>query len=61
MDKRTVYTDSSSPDVELWVTSSGLSVRNGKQGKPRILTVSVVDTEEDIAAAFFSGLSYARA
>lgn len=58
MEARTVYTHPDAPGVELWATPEGLSIRNGKQGKPRVLEVHVLDTEEHIAEAFFTGYLY---
>lgn len=60
MDIRTVYTDENHPGVELWDVPSGLSIRNGKPGKPLTLECPANNYEisEMIASAFFKGLSY---
>jgi L-aminopeptidase/D-esterase-like protein len=70
LEARTVYTHPDAKGVELWATPEGLSVRNGKRGKPLIVDTVVLELEEGmnvsdphaieehIAEAFFAGLTY---
>lgn len=55
MEVRVVYTDPRCPSVELWETKEGVSIRNGKQGKPK----EIVGEPDQVASAFFDGFAYA--
>jgi len=69
LSKRYVYTHEGT-NVELWATPEGLSVRNGKRWKPVVVQVPAIEfppgfkvdnpdaMEQNIAEAFFAGLTY---
>jgi hypothetical protein len=56
METRIVYVDPAC-DVEIW-QNGALTVRNGRQGRPVLLTCSTKGMEPEVAEAFFKGLAY---